>query len=87
MGRFDCANAAGQGPLYSIRLIGLLEINDTDPTDPTDPLTPPILDLPVYLDADVREYLAERAKAKGIELGRLVNDLLKREIDLIEAVK
>ncbi|MGQ0801107.1 MAG: hypothetical protein ACT4NL_13500 [Pseudomarimonas sp.] len=41
----------------------------------------------VYLDSDVREYLAERAKAKGIELGRLVNDLLKRDIDLIEATK
>jgi len=27
------------------------------------------------------------AKAKGIDLGRLVNDLLKRDIELIEAVK
>jgi len=46
-----------------------------------------VLDLPVYLDADIRDWLAERAKAKGIHLGRLVNDLLKRDIDLIEAVK
>jgi hypothetical protein len=35
----------------------------------------------------VRDYLSERAKAKGINLGRLVNDLLKRDIDLIEAAK
>jgi|GEM_PF-242302 len=46
-----------------------------------------VLDLPVYLDADIRDWLTERAKAKGIDLGRLVNDLLKRDIELIEAVK
>jgi len=32
-------------------------------------------------------FFTERAKAKGIDLGRLVNDLLKRDIELIEAVK
>jgi len=46
-----------------------------------------VLDLPVYLDADIRDRLTERAKAKGIDLGRLVNELLKRDIELIEAVK
>jgi len=46
-----------------------------------------VLNLPVYLDADIRDWLTERAKAKGIDLGRLVNDLLKRDIELIEAVK
>jgi len=46
-----------------------------------------VLDLPVYLDADIRNWLTDRAKAKGIDLGRLVNDLLKRDIELIEAVK
>ncbi len=45
------------------------------------------LQLPVYLDTEVREYLAQRAKAKGIEVGALVNDLLKRDIGLIEAAK
>lgn len=45
------------------------------------------LQLPVYLDDEVRTYLQERAKSKGIEVSRLVNDMLKREIDLIEAVK
>lgn len=43
--------------------------------------------LPVYLDADVREFLQDRAQAKGVEVTRLVNDLLKREIELIESVK
>jgi hypothetical protein len=45
------------------------------------------LRLPVYLDADVQEYLAKRAAQKGIPLGELVNTLLKQEIQIIESVK
>jgi hypothetical protein len=45
------------------------------------------LELPVYLEAGVREYLTERAKAKGVPVSDLVNDLLKRDIELIEAAK
>jgi hypothetical protein len=45
------------------------------------------LEMPVYLEADVRAYLAERAKAKGVPISDLVNDLLKRDIELIEAAK
>jgi hypothetical protein len=45
------------------------------------------LDLPVYLDPEVRSYFTERAKAKGIAVGELVNELLKRDIALIEAAK
>jgi hypothetical protein len=45
------------------------------------------LRLPVYLDADVQRYLAERAADKGIPLGEMVNGLLKREIQIIESIK
>ena len=45
------------------------------------------LELPIYLDPDVRDYLAARAKAKGIEVNQLVNELLKRDIELIETAK
>jgi hypothetical protein len=45
------------------------------------------LELPVYLEAGVRDYLTERAKTKGIPVSELVNDLLERDIDLIEAAK
>jgi hypothetical protein len=45
------------------------------------------LELPVYLEAGVRDYLTERAKAKGVDVSELVNDLLKRDIELIEAAK
>lgn len=45
------------------------------------------LRLPVYLDAEVQAYLSDRAKARGIEVTQLVNELLKKDIELIEAVK
>lgn len=40
--------------------------------------------VPVYLDTPVLEYLAERAKARGVPLNELVNQLLKKDIELIE---
>ena len=45
------------------------------------------LRLPIYLNADVQAYLAERAAQKGIPLGEMVNTLLKQEIQIIESVK
>ena len=45
------------------------------------------LNLPVYLDAEVQDYLVSRAKARGIEVGQLVNELLKKDIELIKAVR
>ena len=43
--------------------------------------------LPVYLDEKVQTYLSAKAHAKGVDLSELVNDVLKREIAIIEAVK
>ena len=43
--------------------------------------------VPIYLDADVHRYLAERAANKSVPLGKMVNGLLKREIPMIESVK
>lgn len=45
------------------------------------------MNLPVYLDEDVLDYFAEKAKDKGVELDQLVNDLLRNDIALIEGVK
>lgn len=41
----------------------------------------------VTLDDEVFAYLQERADEKGRTLSDLVNDLLRREIDLVEVVK
>ena len=40
---------------------------------------------PVHLDADVLGYLTQRAQAQGASLNDLVNTLLRKDIELIEA--
>ena len=40
--------------------------------------------LPVYLDDQVQTRLTALANAKGVDLSVLVNDLLKKDIELIE---
>ena len=42
---------------------------------------------PIHLDPDVLAWVAERAKARGVSLNGLVNDLLRNDIALIEAAK
>jgi hypothetical protein len=45
------------------------------------------LNLPVYLDADVQAYLAAVAARKGVGLSDLANDLLKKDIAIMETAK
>ena len=45
------------------------------------------LNLPVYLDDQVQTRLTALANAKGVELSALVNDLLKKDIELIEMAR
>jgi len=40
---------------------------------------------PVRLDPQVLDFLVKRAEAKGITLNALLNALLKKDIELIEA--
>ena len=42
---------------------------------------------PVYLEQEVQTYLAKRAAERGVELSELVNDLLRKDIELIETGK
>ena len=44
------------------------------------------LHLPVYLDHDIESWFEERAKAKGIDIQQLVNQLLRKDISLIKEV-
>jgi hypothetical protein len=43
--------------------------------------------LPVYLEADVQAYLAALAARKGVPLSELANDLLKKDIAILETGK
>jgi len=45
------------------------------------------LNLPVYLDPDVLDYLSAKAKARGVAVNEMVNDLLRKDIALIEGNK
>ena len=45
------------------------------------------LNLPVYLDADVQAYLAALAARKGVGLSELANELLKKDIAILETGK
>jgi len=45
------------------------------------------LNLPVYLDPDVLDYLSAKAKARGVAVNEMVNDLLRKDIALIEGMK
>ncbi len=42
---------------------------------------------PVHLEPDVLKYLQARAEAQGASLSQLVNQLLKKDIELIEAAR
>ena len=44
------------------------------------------LNLPVYLDAEVQGYLAVIAARKGVAVSELANDLLKKEIAILESM-
>lgn len=45
------------------------------------------LNLPLYLDDQVQSRLVALANAKGVELSVLVNDLLRKDIELIEMAR
>ena len=43
--------------------------------------------IPVYLESTVLQTLSETANRKGIRLDDLVNDLLKKELAIAEALR
>jgi hypothetical protein len=43
--------------------------------------------LPVYLDEKVQDYLTAKADARGVDLADLVNEMLRKDIELIEMAR
>ncbi len=43
--------------------------------------------MPVSIERGVWEYLSEKAELRGIQLSELVTDVLKRDIEINEALK
>jgi len=46
-----------------------------------------VLHIPVYLDRQVQAWLIEKAGSKGVPVEDIANELLRREIEIIEAMK
>jgi len=46
-----------------------------------------VLAPPLHLDPDILAFLTARATARGISLNELVNELLKKDIELIETAE
>jgi len=44
------------------------------------------LNIPVYLDKDIENWFTEKAKAKGVDLQSLVNELLRKDKFLIQEI-
>ena len=44
------------------------------------------MNVPVYLDQDIESWFAEKAESQGVELQYLVNQLLRKDISLIQEV-
>ena len=42
---------------------------------------------PVHLDPEILAFLTARAEARGVSLSELVNSLLRKDIELIEAAE
>ena len=45
------------------------------------------LNLPVYLDAPVQARLAALAETKGVEFSVFINELLKKDLELIDGTR
>ena len=45
------------------------------------------LNLPVYLEPQVQTWLDKVAGKRGEDVGKLVNRLLKKEMELVEAIR
>ena len=45
------------------------------------------INLPVYLDTDVAEFIKKISRKKGNDVGKIVNDWLRKDMGLIQSVK
>jgi hypothetical protein len=45
------------------------------------------LKFPVYLEKDIAEFLQELSERKGTDIEKIVNDWLRKDIDLVQSTK
>lgn len=45
------------------------------------------LNIPIYLEPEVGEFMRALAEKKGIEVEKIVNDWLRKDIDLVQSAQ
>jgi len=45
------------------------------------------LNIPIYLEPEVAEFIRTLAEKKGLEVEKIVNDWLKKDIDLVQSAQ
>lgn len=46
----------------------------------------PIIEIPVYLDREVKEFFSKRASKKKIDLDKVVNTILRKEMEMMKSI-
>ncbi len=44
------------------------------------------LEIPIYLNKEVKTFFIKRASAKKLEFDKVINDILKKEMDLLQKI-
>ncbi len=44
------------------------------------------LEIPIYLDGEIKAFFSKKASGKNIELEKIVNRILKKEMELLKAI-
>jgi hypothetical protein len=44
------------------------------------------LEIPIYLDKEIKEFFSKKAATKEIELDKVVNTILRKEMEILKAI-
>jgi hypothetical protein len=44
------------------------------------------LEIPIYLDKEIKEFFSNKASAKELDLDKVVNTILRKEMEILKAI-
>jgi hypothetical protein len=44
------------------------------------------LEIPIYLDKEIKEFFSKKAAKKDIDLDKVVNTILRKEMEILKAI-
>ncbi|MEJ2682998.1 MAG: hypothetical protein P8Z71_01210 [Candidatus Sulfobium sp.] len=45
------------------------------------------LEIPVYLDKEIKEFYSKKALSKNVDLDRIVNRILRKEMEMLKEIE